>query len=37
MDVIYIAGTVLFFALMMLYARGCAGLGRANGEEEIES
>ncbi len=28
-DGIYIAGTLLFFALMILYAEGCDRLGRA--------
>lgn len=36
-DGIYIAGTVLFFVLMLLYAKGCAALGRARGEEDQES
>ena len=28
-DVVYVAGTMLFFALMILYAEGCDRLGRA--------
>ncbi len=28
LDVLFIAGTILFFALMLLYARACAALGR---------
>lgn len=27
LDLLYIAGTVLFFALMLLYVRGCEALG----------
>lgn len=27
-DVLYVAVTVLFFALMIAYARGCQALGR---------
>ncbi len=27
-DVLYVAGTVLFFALMLLYVAGCDRLGR---------
>ena len=37
LDLIYIAGSVVFFALMLLYVRGCAALGRrgkAEGERE---
>jgi hypothetical protein len=28
-DAVYIASTILFFALMILYAEGCNRLGRA--------
>lgn len=28
MDVLYIGGTVLFFAVMLLYVRGCEALVR---------
>jgi hypothetical protein len=28
-DVVYVAGTVLFFALMILYVKGCDRLGRS--------
>ena len=28
LDLLYIAGTILFFALMLLYARACETLGR---------
>ena len=28
-DVAYVLGTLAFFALMLLYVRGCARLGRA--------
>ena len=27
LDVLYVAGTVLFFALMLAYIRACEGLG----------
>ncbi len=27
-DAAYVAGSVLFFALMLLYVKGCAHLGR---------
>jgi hypothetical protein len=26
-DVLYVAGTIVFFALMLAYVRGCARLG----------
>ena len=34
-DVAYMAITIAFFAIMLLYVRGCAALGRdgADGEE----
>ena len=28
LDLAYIAGSVAFFAIMLLYVRGCAALGR---------
>ena len=28
MDLIYVAGSLVFFALMLLYVRACAALGR---------
>jgi hypothetical protein len=28
MDVLYVVGTVAFFALMLVYVRACEGLGR---------
>ena len=28
LDVLYVAGTILFFALMLLYVEGCDRLGR---------
>jgi len=28
-DAIYVTGTILFFALMLLYVEACARLGRA--------
>ena len=28
MDLLYVGGTVLFFALMLAYVRGCEALGR---------
>ena len=33
LDVVYLAGTVGFFALMLAYVRGCARLGGAAPEE----
>jgi hypothetical protein len=27
-DIVYVAGTILFFALMLLYVEGCDRLGR---------
>ena len=33
MDALYVAGTALFFALMLLYVEGCDRLGR-NAEAE---
>ena len=34
-DIAYMAATIAFFAIMLLYIRGCAALGRdgADGEE----
>ncbi len=32
-DIAYLAGTVLFFALMLGYVRACARLGRASAAE----
>ncbi|MGH7619495.1 MAG: hypothetical protein ACREPM_19940 [Gemmatimonadaceae bacterium] len=29
MDLIYVVGTIAFFALMLAYVRGCERLGRA--------
>jgi hypothetical protein len=37
LDLVYIAGSVVFFAVMLLYVRGCAALGRrgdAEGERD---
>lgn len=28
LDLIYVAGTILFFALMLAYVRGCEALGK---------
>ena len=33
MDLIYVAGTVAFFALMLLYVRACERLGRTASAE----
>jgi hypothetical protein len=34
-DIAYVSATVAFFAIMLLYVRGCAVLGRdGTGEEE---
>jgi hypothetical protein len=30
LDLIYVAGTVLFFAAMLAYVRGCERIGRRN-------
>ena len=35
-DVLYVAGTVLFFAVMFAYVRGCERLGRGTVDEEGE-
>jgi hypothetical protein len=37
LDLVYIAGSIVFFAIMLLYVRGCAVLGRrgdADGEQQ---
>lgn len=34
LDLVYIAVTVAFFALMLAYVAGCERLGRDAGEEE---
>jgi hypothetical protein len=34
LDIAYVALTVLFFALMLVYVRGCDALGRRQGGEE---
>jgi hypothetical protein len=36
LDIIYVALTVVFFALMLAYVRGCEALGRGtvDGEQE---
>jgi hypothetical protein len=34
LDVVYIAGTVAFFALMLAYVKFCRGLGGATSTEE---
>jgi hypothetical protein len=33
-DLLYIGGTIAFFALMLAYAHGCARLGRDSSTEE---
>jgi hypothetical protein len=33
-DIVYTALTVLFFALMLAYVRGCEALGRRRDNEE---
>jgi hypothetical protein len=40
-DALYVAGTILFFGLMVLYVEGCARLGRTAdveraAEEELQ-
>ena len=34
LDLIYIAATIAFFALMVAYVRGCARLGEVSAEEQ---
>jgi len=34
LDLLYVALTVGFFALMLGYVRGCERLGRTSGEDE---
>jgi hypothetical protein len=36
LDFAYVAGTIVFFALMLAYVRGCAALGK-EAEEERET
>ncbi len=36
LDLLYVAGTLLFFALMLLYSSGCAALGRRREEDATE-
>jgi hypothetical protein len=36
LDVIYLATTVAFFAVMVLYVRGCERLGRSPGAAEAD-
>ena len=33
-DVLYVAGTIAFFALMILYVRGCQSLGARHDADE---
>ncbi len=33
MDLLYVLGSIGFFALMLVYVVGCERLGRARGEE----
>lgn len=33
MDLVYVAATILFFALLLLYAAGCERLGRTSDVE----
>jgi hypothetical protein len=33
LDLIYAAATVAFFAIMLAYVRGCAGIGRRSDQE----
>jgi len=33
-DLLYIAGTIGFFALMLLYVRACDALGRTQSKQE---
>ena len=34
-DLLYVAGTLAFFALMLAYVAACARLGRSIGEEAV--
>lgn len=34
LDLLYIAGTILFFALTLLYVRACSALGQRQGAAE---
>jgi hypothetical protein len=34
LDVLYVLGTIVFFAVMIAYGRGCAVLGQDDGEED---
>ena len=36
LDLLYVAGTLGFFALMLAYVAGCERLGRGAGEEESQ-
>jgi hypothetical protein len=36
-DAIYLVGTLVFFALMLAYVRGCERLGRGAADEEQQS
>jgi hypothetical protein len=36
MDVLYVGGTVLFFAVMLLYIRGCEALVRRAAAVDVE-
>ncbi len=36
LDVLYVAGSVVFFALMLAYVRGCEALGRGTVEGDGE-
>jgi hypothetical protein len=36
-DAVYVAGTIVFFALMILYAEGCDHLGRGADVERASS
>jgi hypothetical protein len=37
LDVVYVLGTIGFFALMLVYVHGCERLGRSSAEEESRS
>ena len=37
LDVVYVLGSIGFFALMLAYVRGCERLGRSGAEEEPRS
>jgi len=37
LDIVYVLGSIGFFALMLVYVAGCERLGRSQGEEGTKS